>query len=174
MKRIIGYMLSLTFAATTIAADASQLTYNNNQIGPNVTINFPGHSGSRTFEGIFNGTLNGAPADNMSAFNALCVYLNRSTSPGQARDVFATRLPGAGLSRRGRIECIHSALAAGLTGTEHYTALSEGQTGTATWFQSVGQDERSVTGPPPVPESGSMALLGTTALPFLGFCRRRK
>lgn len=215
MKRISinGIIISIAIAATTVTANATQLTYNNNKMGSNVTINFPGHSGDQVFAGAFNCSLTGAPTVNPSPFNAFCVDLTHTISPGQTWDVFMTRLPDGGLNQSGRIAYLYTTFADGLVsnddaaglqlaiwdllvdggdglGTGSFTVasapaaastaaancltLSEGQIGTATWFQSVGQDKQNLIGPRPVPEPGTLALLGTMALPLLGFCRRRK
>jgi hypothetical protein len=61
-----------------------------------------------------------------------------------------------------------------VTAANGYLAASQGQSGTATWLVSTNGSRQNLVGPQPVPEAGSLSLIGTALLPLLGFSRRRK
>jgi hypothetical protein len=62
-----------------------------------------------------------------------------------------------------------------VTAANNYLSESAGKTGSATWMVSTGGKQNLLCPhSASVPEPGSMAFLGTCALPFLGFARRRK
>lgn len=122
MTHFSKIIVCLTAAALAATANAAQLTFRDNVLGSNATIEYRG-VGEGTFAGFIGVGLAGAPASYPTSFRSLCVDLDHRVSWGEQWDVNLVPLPDAGLNQSGRIAYLYNKYINSLTTNDDATGL---------------------------------------------------